>query len=234
MNNLKLLYKALKYKAHDIKNKKSTPSNWHKSLLIYPFRLFVHPLDTFNDLKYEKKASLWIANGMALLFLIVRIVQEFYTAYLFNGSAAERDGVMTILMTSVGVLVIWTICNWATCTLFEGEGTVKDIWIVVTYSLLPYLLCSSLNTLLSHFFTSAEVQFYVFFNILGTGWTLLLIFLGLLVAHQYTVTKNVLSILGTLLIIICLLFLLLLFLSIFQQIYGFVTNIISEVIIRNL
>lgn len=234
MSNLKLFCKALKYKVQDIKAKRYSPSNWHKSLLIYPFRLFIHPLDTFNDLKYEKKASLWIANGMAVLFLIVRVIQEIYTSYLFSASATEEKGAMTILLTSVGVLVIWTVCNWATCTLFDGEGTVKDIWIVVTYSLLPYLICSLLNTVLSHYFTTAEVQFYTFFSILGTGWTLMLIFLGLLVAHQYTVTKNILSILGTLLIIVCLIFLLLLFLSIFQQIYDFMANVISEVVIRNL
>lgn len=232
MQNLKLFFKALKYKISNTHSSGRIETNWHKSLLIYPFRLFLHPLDTFNDLKYENKASLWIANTLALLFCIVRTISSSSVAYLFK--AKEESSSFTVFAVSLIMIVVWTVCNWATCTLFDGEGTMKDVWIATTYSLFPYIIFSSFNTILSYMLTNSEITFYTFFSILGTVWTLLLIFLGVLVMHQYTVSKNILSVLGSILIIACLIFLALLFLSIFQQIYDFITNVFSELIIRNL
>ena len=77
MQNLKLFIKALRYKISDIYNSRSPKSNWHKSLLLYPFRMFAHPIETFNDLKYENKASMWIANIMAFLFCFVNHAKKF-------------------------------------------------------------------------------------------------------------------------------------------------------------
>lgn len=233
MQNLKLFIKALRYKISSIRDSRSFETNWHKSLLLYPFKMFTHPIETFNDLKYENKASLWIANIMAVLFCFVRMAGHTSTAYLFRSADSETSAI-TIGIISILTIIVWTMCNWATCTLFDGEGSMKDIWIVTTYSLFPYVIFSSLNIVLSYMFTTSEMTFYTFFSFLGTAWTLLLIFLGVLVVHQYTVSKNVLSVLGTILIIACLVFLLLLFLSIFQQIYSFILNIISELVVRNL
>ena len=44
-----------------------------------------------------------------------------------------------VLLIAAGILFVWTICNWATCTLFDGEGSMGDIWIAVTYALVPYM-----------------------------------------------------------------------------------------------
>lgn len=234
MRNLKLLIKSLKYKIGNMLGSRGIKKKKDKSLLLYPFRMLAHPIAVFGDLKYENKASVWIANTLVLLFCLVRMVGQTSTAYLFRSADYEETSALTIGLISLFTLIAWTMCNWATCTLFDGEGSMKDIWIATSYSLLPYIIFSALNIVLSYAFTASEATFYNFFSVLGLGWTLLLIFLGVLVAHQYTVTKNVLSILGTILIIACLIFLLLLFLSIFQQIYSFISNIISELVIRNL
>lgn len=234
MQNLKLFIKAMKYKIHGMISEKTVPVSWHKSFLLYPFKLFFHPIDTFNDLKYEGKSSMIIANAMAILFFLVRLLQQTTTSYLFMPSGGEQVNVWTVLAISVGLLLVFTACNWATSTLVDGEGSMGDIWIAVTYSLLPYILFTSLNIVLSYFFTETEATFYNFFSVFGTVWTVILIFLGLMVVHQYTVTKTVFSVFATLLIIVCFVFLILLFTSIYQQIYGFIMNIIREIVVRQL
>ena len=213
---------------------KSVPINWHKSFILYPFKLLLHPIDTFNDLKYEGKSSYIISFIMAILFFAVKLLEQTVTSYLFMPEGGENVSIWTVLAISIGLLVVFSACNWATSTLVDGEGTFGDIWIAVTYSLLPSILFSSLNIVLSYFFTETEATFYSFFATLGTLWSILLVFLGLMVVHQYTVTKTVFSVLATLVIILCLVFLLLLFMSIYQQIYSFVINIFREIIIRQL
>lgn len=234
MKNTKLFIKALKYKIVGITSRETAPVRWHKSFLLYPFRLFLHPIETFNDLKYEGKSSMIIANAMAILFFIVRLLQQTATGYLFMPGGNDDVSLFTVFAISIGALLIFTICNWSTSTLVDGEGSMGDIWIALTYSLLPYILFTSLNIMLSYVFTTTEATFYNFFSFFGLAWTVILIFLGLMVVHQYTVTKTVFSVFATLLIIVCFVFLLLLFVSIYQQIYSFVMNIIREIIVRRL
>ncbi len=234
MQNTKLFIKAVKYKVRSMVENKSVPMNWHKSFILYPFKLFFHPIDTFNDLKYEGKSSFLISFILAALFFAVKLLEQTVTSYLFLPAGGENVSIWTVLAISIGLLVVFTACNWATSTLVDGEGTMGDIWIAVTYSLLPSILFSGLNIVLSYFFTETEATFYNFFSVFGTLWTILLVFLGLMVMHQYTVTKTVFSVLATLVIILCLVFLLLLFMSIYQQIYSFIINIFREIIIRQL
>ncbi len=232
MKNLRLFIKALRLRIQDMRYDRRPPSKWHKSMLLYPFRLLLHPIDTFNDLKYENKGSMLIANAMALLFVLVRLLEQTSMGYLFGGGESQTS-IFTVLAISIGVLLIFTVCNWATCTLLDGEGRMGDVWMVMTYSTLPYLFCSGIAIILSHLLTNTEVMFFTFFQTLGTLWMLLLIFLGLLVVHQYSVFKTILSVLATLLILLCFVFLMLLFLSIFQQVYDFILNIFRELVIRN-
>ena len=76
MQNTKMFLKAVKYKIRSMIEQKSVPINWHKSFILYPFKLFFHPIDTFNDLKYEGKASMIIANFLAALFFVVKLLQQ--------------------------------------------------------------------------------------------------------------------------------------------------------------
>ena len=73
---------------------------------------------------------------------------------------------------------------------------------------------------------------YQTFQVVGAGWSLLLVFLGMMIIHQYTVKKTIVSIIITLLAILAVCFLLLLFFSIAQQILGFATSIAQELTYR--
>lgn len=192
------------------------------------FRLFTHPIDAFNDVKYENKASLFLANVMAILFFVEQVISETVTGYLFGIPQAGRRSVLVILCSTVGVLLLWCICSWAACTLFDGEGRFVEIWITTAYSLLPWLFFSPIITLLSNVSSQDEAVLLGAVRLIGIVWSLLLVFLGMMVCQQFTVTKTaalcVVSIAG----IAALLFLVLLFFSISQQMVGFVKNIISE------
>ena len=73
---------------------------------------------------------------------------------------------------------------------------------------------------------------YQTFQVVGAGWSLLLVFLGMMIVHQYTVKKTIVSIIITLLAILAVCCLLLLFFSIAQQILGFATSIAQELTYR--
>lgn len=205
---------------------------WEKEKLLYPFRLLIHPLATFSDMKYENKASLPLANLLVGLFFLQQLLQGLFTGYLFNPIEAAHVRIWTVLAQSVGVVLLWTVCNWATSTLIDGEGTMRDIWIATAYALMPWILLGSVGIILSNILSLDESMLYSTLEAIGTGWSLLLVFLGMMTVHQYTVKKTVASVVFALLTILAVCFLLLLFFSIAQQIIGFTSSIVQELAYR--
>ncbi|MEG1887532.1 MAG: Yip1 family protein [Oscillospiraceae bacterium] len=202
------------------------------SKLLYLFRVLVHPLSAFNDLKYEKKSSMLLANIMVVLFFIVNIFGQSSTGYIFSSNAAEDINLWATLASTVGVLVLWTVCNWATCTLLDGEGKMSEIWTVTAYSLLPWILLGSISIVLTNVFSIDETIMINSIQFIYQGWTFILIFLGVLTVHQYTVKKTILSAIFAVLSMLAVCFLILLFFSIAQQIFTFATGIFKEIMMR--
>ena len=196
--------------------------------LIYPFRLLFHPLAVFNDVKFEKKASLPLANLLVLLFFLEGVAQAAATGYLFNPDSGMNFNILPILAGTVGIVLIWTVCNWAMCTLNNGEGRMSEIWIATAYSLTPYLLLGSIGIVVSNILSLDESILYGTLRTIAVGWSLLLVFLGMMTVHQYTVKKTIASVIFTLLAILAACFLLLLFFAIAQQMWGFATGIVQE------
>jgi hypothetical protein len=112
--------------------------------------------------------------------------------------------------------------------LFEGEGSFKDIFIACSYSLVPVPLLLIPATILSNVCTNAEINIIGFISTLSFIWLGLLIFFGTQVTHDYTMGKNVITILGTLVGMVFIMFLVLLFSTLVGKMVSLVTNIITE------
>lgn len=228
MDNLKKIRQAIAFQCSHLGQSFTQGVRVRRDQWYTLFRLFTHPIDAFNDLKYENKASMLIANLLVALFFLEQVFAEVATGYLFGTAEADRRSIWVILASTIGLLLLWSICNWATCTLFDGEGSFKEIWIMTAYALLPWVILSPIVTLISNVSSRDEAVMLGAIELIGTVWTLLLVFLGVLVCQQFTVTKTVALIVVSLLCIVALLFLALLFFSISQQMVNFVKNIFLE------
>lgn len=226
MNNILKLGRSI---YNSIRNIGKDPSKrFKREYVYYLFRLFTHPIDTLNDLKYEGKSSVLLANILVLIWFVEQIISNGVTGYLFEG--APSSPIMT-LATTVGFLLLWCICNWSACTLFDGEGTFKEIWVTTAYALLPMLIVEPFVMVISNIASSDEALLVSVVQIIGIGWTLILEFLGMMVCQQFTVSKTILLAIVTALGILAVAFIALIFFTISQQIFGFVQNVYTELIL---
>ena len=62
MTNLKKFIFGVVVRFKQFDKQKYAWHNLDKTKLLVPFRLFAHPIDTFNDIKYEGRGSVGIAN----------------------------------------------------------------------------------------------------------------------------------------------------------------------------
>ncbi|MDR1892187.1 MAG: YIP1 family protein, partial [Oscillospiraceae bacterium] len=192
----------------------------------------IRPLDTYNDLKFEHKASLRISFVLAALLFAVRLLDQTAPAFLFRTAAPDKINALSALASSLGLLAIWSVCNWATCTLADGEGTFRSVWIMTAYSVVPYCAMTLISIGMSYLLSQSEAVFYGTVRNIGLVWTGILLFLGMLTAHQYTVLKTIVSVILTLVMIVLCCFLLVVMFSITQQIKDFIFTLFKELAVR--
>ncbi len=197
------------------------------SELLYGFYLMLHPFDGFWDLKHEKRGSV----RAAIVYIVVTILAFYYQSigqgYLLNPTGAYSD----IWTQAIGVLVplfLFITANWCLTTLFEGEGSFKDIFIACSYSLLPLPLLLIPATIASNFVTLSEVGIISMVSTVAFIWLGLLIVFGTQVTHDYSMFKNLITIVGTIVGMVFIIFLVLLFSTLVGKMVSLVTNIVTE------
>ena len=202
-----------------------------KEELLYNFHLMFHPFDAFYDLKHEKRGSV----RAAVVFMALTVVALFYrsigTGYIMNPQGEYSTIFMQLLIVVVPVL-LFAVANWCLTTLFEGEGSFRDIFIALGYSVLPIPLTMIPTTIASNFVLASETDILTLITTLGFIWAALLIFFGMMVTHDYSIMKNLVTTLGTILGMALIMFLGVLFTSLVVDMVSFVTDITSEITYR--
>ncbi len=201
-------------------------SYWEE--LLYPFHLCFHPFDGFWDLKHEKRGSVRAASTILGITIIAMFYNSVGKGYLFN----PEDKYSTIIVSFVSVLIpviLWTVANWCLTTLFDGEGSFKDIYIATCYSLSPLPLFLIVSTVLTNVMTTTEGSMVNLLVTIGFIWTIMLIFFGTLITHDYSLGKNVITILGTILAMVVIMFIIILFSSLVMKMVSFVIAIFKEI-----
>ena len=215
-------------------NKRAAVSGKKKTLkeeLLFAFHLIFHPFDGYWDLKHEKRGSL----RAALIILVLTVLSFAYQAvgqsYLFS----PRISYTSVFMQLAGILVplvLFVTANWCLTTLFEGEGSFKDVFIACCYSLTPIVLFIPASTLLTHVVTASETGFVSLMSSIAYVWLFFLLFFGTMVTHDYSLTKNIGTILGTIVGMVMIMFVCALFSSLLIKMISFVSNLVSEIQFR--
>ena len=201
-------------------------SYWEE--LIYPFHLCFHPFDGFWDLKHEKRGSVRAATTILGITILAMFYNAIGKGYLFN----PEDKYSTILVSIISVaipVVLWSVANWCLTTLFDGEGSFKDIYIATCYALSPLPIFVIVSTILTNVLTSDQSSMVNLFITFGFIWTIMLLFFGTLVTHDYSLGKNVITMLGTILAMVVIMFVIIMFSSLIMKMVTFVIAIFKEV-----
>ena len=196
--------------------------------IAYGFHIILHPFDGFWDLKHEKRGSV-----RGAIFFIVLAIATFYYQAIGQGYLLDPFASLASVWGQIfGVLVplfLFVLANWCLTTLFEGEGSFKDIFVACSYSLLPIPLLVIPTTIYSNFCITTETDIIGFISAFAFIWLGLLIFFGTMVTHDYSMGKNVITVLGTIVGMVFIMFLAVLFTTLVGKIVGLITNIVDEI-----
>jgi hypothetical protein len=188
-----------------------------------------HPIDGYSDLFHRRQQSPYAAAAISLFFFAALVVRRQLSGFLFNaGTQTNEINLPYLFVQSAGLLLVFSVVNWALCTLFDGKGRVKDIFAAAAYASQPYVLCLFAATALSNVLRRDEGVFIEYLVLLGQLYSILLLVKGIEAVHQYTLPQTLTAIITTVVGILILIILCILALTLVQQIVGFVTTVYRE------
>ena len=196
--------------------------------LLYAVHVMTHPFDGYWDLKHEKRGSV----RSAYIILVVTILAFFYqtvgTGYIFAGDVAVVDVFGTLASVALPLL-LWVIANWCLTTLFDGEVTLKDVFIASCYALTPLPIFIIPTTFISNFLVAEEATTISLVNGIAFAWLGVLIFFGMMITHGYPIWKAAITAVGTIVGMVFIMFIAVLFSTLVTKVVSFVYNIIDEI-----
>ena len=191
-----------------------------------------HPFEGTEDIVQRKNGSFLLANCILALWVFSVLLDRFLTGFIFNTTAKSSVNVLEIIMTTLFLFLLFIIANWSICTLLDGKGRFKEIYIMCAYAFVPMIVFSLIGTAVSNFMLLEEGAFLGIIHTVGLLWSALLLFAGLMACHQYSFFKTLISIALTVIGIAIMLFLLVLVFSLFQQLLTFFRTIYREIIYK--
>lgn len=198
----------------------------------WPFYIMAHPFEGFEDLRWKKAYNMKVAMVIVALFFIISVCEKLMTGFLFDMSHVKIFNIVPIVIQSIVLFFTWVVGNWALCTLFDGEGTMKNICVNSAYALVPYLIGKVVNIILSNCLLRTESAFITFVSYVTIVWSAVLLISGMKTVHQYSIIKTLLFMLITLVAMVVIIILLVLLVSLFQQVYIFIYSIYTELLYR--
>jgi hypothetical protein len=125
--------------------------------------------------------------------------------------------------------MLWCVGNWCLTTLFDGKGSFKDIFIASGYALAPLPVFVILSTILTNVMTQQEGSIVNLLVAIGYVWVAILLFFGMMIVHDYTMGKNFVTVLGTIVAMAIIIFVIVLFSSLVVKMVTFILAIFSEI-----
>ena len=220
--NKKKIYAKIGYKTLDETGYAGMPK-WK-----YPFYNMLHPSVGMSEMRYNKKESLPLAILFAFLWYASAVIMRQYEDYIFNDTNVNNLNIFMILTTTIGILLVGCIANWAITTLVDGKGTFRNIFIYASYALIPSTLAAFIVTIISQVMVQNEAVFVTAILFVGYAWTALLLFMGMMTVHTFTTKKAILMTLLTAVGMLVIAFLLMLLVVLYSQVSTFVTTVMYE------
>lgn len=199
---------------------------------VFPFYIIFHPIKGFDEFKTDKKGKMYIAIIYVLLMVLAVVMSITMAGFLITPPSAGTFNIFRTTLLVIVPVILAAVGNWSITTLFDGKGSLKEIFMVIGYGLIPYVWISIPATILSNFLVRNEIQFYYAIVSLASVFAGYKIFMGLLVIHEYGLLKTIITILITAVAAGVMIFIGVLLATIFQQVYGFIKALYDELVMR--
>lgn len=192
----------------------------------------IHPFGVFDDVKYKGKGSITVALVIVFIYYVSKVLEATASGFLFTRSDPTTYNTVYTLLGTVGLVMLWSVCNWLVASLFSGNGKLKDVVIATSYSLIPIVVYTFIRIILSHMLSLSGL------SIMDGLYTVVLIFtffilsIAIMTAHEYDFFKFLSTSVVTVFLMILVVFIIFLVGILLGQVGNFVVSVFQEIFYR--
>lgn len=188
-----------------------------------------HPVESFRKIKEKQTGSLVYAVIILITFYIITVLNDTLGGFTFTVFDSESYNALYVFLSTVGLVVLWTFCNWLICSLLDGIGTIKEIFIVSCYCLVPIILAFFIKLGLTHILIQSEAAFLSIMVYAFVLYAAFMLILGIMQIHDYGFGKFIATTVLSLVAMLIIIFLLFLIIMLAQQVFGWVLSVLVEI-----
>lgn len=188
----------------------------------------VHPFARFYDIKFKNGGSMAIAIIWTVLFYVTSVLAVTESDFRYTSFDASTYNSLMQIVQTVGLILLWSLANWAVCTLAQGKGRFKEVYLVTAYSVLPLIIYNLVSIPLSHLISSADSTLMAGLHGLALIFTGIMLCVGLMVIHDFTFPRFLFTGVITVLFMILVVFIVFMIGILLTQFGGFFWSILME------
>lgn len=201
------------------------------SEIVTALKMCAHPIEVAGNIRAKKAGSVIVATVVLMLYYLSSVSVKTWSGFMYT-LPAQNFNLLYALLGSVGIVILWVLCHWGVATIFSGKGTLKAIYIVTCYCLIPLIIYNILFIALSYIVVPSSTSFVDILSMLAYIYAAMLLVSSLINIQEYSVAKLsgvvVLSVAG----MVGVAFLLFMTFILGQNFISFFANIISEGLYR--
>ncbi len=198
----------------------------------FAFYTVSHPADGFYEIRHRERGSVPIAIFLVILFSLSFSINRMSASFIVNDIDPRNVNALTELIAVLILYLLVCVGNWSITCLMEGEGRLKDIAIAIGYAMIPIIVCFTIGTIFSQFVAQNEGAFYWMIIGVGIAYGLVMMLIGIMQVHNYTLGKTLITIFLTFVAMFIIIFIVLLLTDLINQVYQFFYSIYQELIFR--
>ena len=218
-----------KIAVHNQKTLASPAGSGLRDALLLGFYVIFHPFNGYWALKGEKRGGVRSATILLALACLTQAIAAAASGFL---SGDEEASVGSGVLNLLAPLLLWCIANTCFTSLMDGKGSFRDVYVAVGTSTLPVTLLVLPCTVVSHFLILEELPILAMVTNVAYIWMAALIFFSMITVHDYTLGKNVLVSILTVLGMAFILLLLFIFVSLIGRMISLVSAVGTELSLR--
>lgn len=196
--------------------------------VLYAFRVARHPMDRYYDIRVHKGGTV---TGAAILYGILFVAFMLYQTkkgFIYQTVAVEDMDIKAIVIGFFAIISLFILCNYLVTSINDGDGSLKQVFMIPAYGCIPGIVSLLAITLLSHGMTFNEAFLLDILLYVGVIWSGIGIFIGLMVVHDYSFRETVSSLLITAVFILIAAVISLILIIMWEKLWDFVKTVGKE------
>lgn len=203
---------------------------WHD--ITYFRYMLRHPIDGYYYLKRKHAGSMASASLLYVALLLVFLADTSFRGFVFGFKLTSSSPVVFMGIIFLFLCALFVIGNYMVASINEGEGSLRNIFVMFPYALSPYLVITPFIVAASYVLTLNEGFLVSMGWAVALVWSLVLVFIGLTETHNYSFTDTVKNFLLTLFFMVIAVIALMVVYLLWMQVISFFQDVIQEVIYR--